>query len=144
MKHHVVKHLKNFQDYIRELGMLLVHLGDRGDPSTQASMEHLTLESTQLLGCLKVFNPSVYKAVCQERLDGTNTVPARQLDVSWFMSLQVSRQISCRSGFSLCTIPADWCLIPVPADDWLYVHSNVGQTHQPWCCLFCVAQPAPL
>ncbi|KAA6416967.1 MAG: hypothetical protein FRX49_13067 [Trebouxia sp. A1-2] len=75
-------------DYIRELGMLLVHLGDRGDPSTQASMEHLTLESTQLLGCLKVFNPSVYKAVCQERLDGTNTVPARQLDVSWFMSLQ--------------------------------------------------------
>jgi len=107
MNNQVAKHLLNFQAYIRELGMLLVHLGDRGDPSTQASMEHLTLESTQLLGCLKAFNPSVYKAVCQERLDGANTVPAQELDVSWFTSLQASRQISCWSGFSLCAIPAD-------------------------------------
>ena len=92
---HGAKHLLNSQDYIRELGMLLVHLGDRGDPGTQASVEHLTLESTQLLGCLKAFNPSVYKAVCHERLDGANSVPAQQLDVSWFTSLQASRHISC-------------------------------------------------
>ena len=85
--------------------MLLVQLGDRGDPSTQASMEHLTSESTQLLGCLKAFNPSVYKAVCQHRLDSTNTVPAQELDVSWFMSLQASRQSSCWSGVcSVCQI----------------------------------------
>ncbi|KAL0024237.1 hypothetical protein WJX77_010819 [Trebouxia sp. C0004] len=75
-------------DYIRELGMLLVHLGDSGDVSTQASLEHFTLEFTQLLGCLKAFNPSVYKAVCHERLDGANTVPAQELDASWFKSLQ--------------------------------------------------------
>ncbi|DBA94293.1 TPA: hypothetical protein ACH3X1_001907 [Trebouxia sp. C0004] len=76
------------EDYIRELGMLLVHLGDSGDVSTQASLEHFTLEFTQLLGCLKAFNPSVYKAVCHERLDGANTVPAQELDASWFKSLQ--------------------------------------------------------
>ena len=120
--------------------MLLVQLGDRGDPSTQASMEHLTLESTQLLGCLKAFNPSVYKAVCQERLDGANTVPAQELDFSWFMSLQASRQISCCSDVcSVCCSwhylfccykqgpsevvehqpknPADWCLIQVLAEN---------------------------
>lgn len=94
VNHQVAERLLNSQDYIRELGMLLVRLGDRGDPSTQASMEHLTLESTQVLGCLKAFNPSVYKAVCHKRLDGGNTGPAQELDVSWFMLLQASRQIS--------------------------------------------------
>lgn len=100
--HQVAKHVLNVQDYIRELGMLLVHLGDRGDPSTQASMEHLTLESTQLLGCLKAFNPSVYKMVSQQRLDGANTVPAQEPDLSWFMSLPASRQISCCPG--VCSV----------------------------------------
>ncbi len=106
MNDQVAKHMFNSQDYIRELAMLLVQLGDRGDPSTQASMEHLTLESTRLLGCLKAFNPSVYKAVCQERLDGANTVPAQELDFSWFMSLQASRQISCCSG--VCSVCCSW------------------------------------
>ena len=80
----------NDQEYIRELGMLLVHLGNRHDPATQASLERLTVESTQLLGCLKAFSPAVYRSVCQGRLDADHTLPAQELDVSWFASLQAS------------------------------------------------------
>ena len=80
----------NGQEYIRELGMLLVHLGNRHDPATQASLERLTVESTQLLGCLKAFSPAVYRSVCQGRLDAGQRLPAQELDAPWFASLQAS------------------------------------------------------
>lgn len=57
-----------------------MHLGNRHDPSTQASLERRTVESTQLLGCLKVFSPAVYRGVCQGRLDAGHTLPAQELD----------------------------------------------------------------
>ncbi len=71
--------------------MLLVQLNDEEEGcSAQARMELLTTESTQLLGCFKALNPSVYKAVCEGRLDGCHPAPAEQLDLSWFTSLPVS------------------------------------------------------
>ena len=74
--------------------MLLVPFGNRHDPSTQASLERLTVESTQLLGCLKAFSPAVSRSVCQGRLDAGHTLPAQELDLLWFASLQASTHMT--------------------------------------------------
>ena len=75
---------------MRELGGLLVHLGETYDPEAQARMEHLTIESGQLLGCIKALNPAVYKGVRQGRLDGGHNAAAQGLDAAWFDNLPVS------------------------------------------------------
>lgn len=66
-----------------------MYLNDDEDTEAQARMEHLTMESTKLLGCVKALNPSLYKAVCHGRLDNDQSSAAQQLDQSWFTSLPV-------------------------------------------------------
>ena len=59
------------QEYIRELGRLLVLQGDAccNYAEVTARLQQITIESSQLMSIVKSLNVKVYKAVLQGRLD---------------------------------------------------------------------------
>ncbi|KAL3139121.1 hypothetical protein ABBQ32_005913 [Trebouxia sp. C0010 RCD-2024] len=56
-------------EYIRETGACLIQLGQTQDKAAQARMEKLAVEASRLLGCVKLLNHDVHKAMLDGKLD---------------------------------------------------------------------------
>lgn len=89
------------QEYIRQLGGLLVHQQTSPTAAMQQRLEQLTVETSQLIGVIKPLNTNVYKAVLAGRLDfggltgagvdqGLAGTLAQGLDEAWYSALPVS------------------------------------------------------
>ena len=51
------------QEYIREIGACLIQLEQKQDLITQHLMERLTIESSRLIGLIKLLNHDVHQAM---------------------------------------------------------------------------------
>ncbi len=78
------------QDLIRDLGTVLLQLDDSFNRTLQQSLERLTVETSTLMGCMKQFNPPLYKAALEGRLAPHESEHQTKLDAAWFSSLPVS------------------------------------------------------
>lgn len=56
-------------EYIRLIGACLIQLEQKQDPRAQSLMEKLTVESSRLIGCIKLLNHDVHKAMLDGKLD---------------------------------------------------------------------------
>ena len=82
------------QEYIRELGQLLVTLDGPHDIATENRMQQLAGESSKLLGCIKALNPAVYKSVLTGRLDDSQQVTSAHLPDSFYDPDQVNLPVT--------------------------------------------------
>ena len=83
------------QEYIRELGQLLVSLDGPHDIATDKRLQQLAGESNELLGCIKALNPAVYKSVLTGRLDDGQQITSAHLPDSFYDPDQVSLPVMC-------------------------------------------------
>lgn len=82
------------QEYIRQLGGLLVQQGRDPHPTAQQRLQQLTIESSQLIGIIKPLNTAVYKAVLAGRLDeGLTGSQYHSLDEKWYSDLPVGYMV---------------------------------------------------
>lgn len=77
------------QEYIRETGACLIQLGQAQDKAAQAKMEKLTVEASRLLGCIKLLNHDVHKAMLDGKLD-PSLANTHRLGTAFYTSLTVS------------------------------------------------------
>lgn len=96
------------QDYIRELGRLLVLQGSSTskEGSVAARLEQVTIETSQLLGIIKSLNLKVYKAVILGRLDGAYHAGARGLTDEQYQFVTVWHWRQAPYCSLPCTTPA--------------------------------------
>ena len=57
------------QEYIQSIGACLVQVGSAQEGPVVDLLHRLTLESSQLLGCIKLLNHKVHKAMLQGQMD---------------------------------------------------------------------------
>lgn len=77
------------QEYIREIGAALIQMEQTQDQTAQAMMETLTVESSRLLGCVKLLNHDVHKAMLAGKLD-PSLANTHRLGVGFYTNLTVS------------------------------------------------------
>ena len=81
--------MPSLQDYIRETGAALIQLEQTQDRAAQAMMEKLTVESSRLLGCIKLLNHDVHKAMLDGKLD-PSLANTHKLGSAFYSNLTVS------------------------------------------------------
>lgn len=93
------------QEYIQELGSLLVQLGDGDSPNFQLEqrLQQVTIESSQLMGIIKSLNVEVYKAVLKNGVGPPLADGQEHLGNQWYLSLEVSAA-ACKSSTSRANI----------------------------------------
>ena len=84
------KSLYLVQDYIRELGNLLILLGNANDPGACHRLEQLTVEVCEVAGCLKALNPTITKAALTDKLHISSTATSYYADDADFDPAQVN------------------------------------------------------
>lgn len=77
------------QEYIRETGACLIQLGQTQDKAAQARMEKLAVEASRLLGCVKLLNHDVHKAMLDGKLD-PSSANTHRLGTAFYTNLTVS------------------------------------------------------
>lgn len=78
------------QELIRELGAILLQLGESFQLALRESLERLTIEASTLMGCMRQFNTALYKAALAGRLNEHHCPCEENLDSAWFDTLPVS------------------------------------------------------
>ncbi len=81
------------QEYIRLIGACLIQLEQKQDPRAQSLMEKLTVESSRLVGCIKLLNHDVHKAMLDGKLD-PGLANAHKLGAAFYTNLTVSTALS--------------------------------------------------
>lgn len=77
------------QEYIQEIGAALIQMEQTQDKTAQALMEKLTVESSRLLGCVKLLNHDVHKAMLAGKLD-PSLANTHRLGIAFYTNLTVS------------------------------------------------------
>ena len=81
-------------EYIREIGACLIQLEQTQDKRAQAMMEKLTVEASRLLGCVKLLNHDVHKAMLDGKLD-PSLANTHRLGTVFYTNLTVRMCNSC-------------------------------------------------
>ena len=83
----------------------MIQLEQKQDPRAQSLMEKLTVESSRLIGCIKLLNHNVHKAMLDGKLDpglaNTHKLGAAfytNLTVSLAVSLYLIQHLGCGTG----------------------------------------------
>ncbi len=77
------------QEYVREIGACLIQLEQKQDQNVQSLMERLTVESSRLIGCIKLLNYDVHKAMLDGKLD-PGLANTHKLGAAFYTNLTVS------------------------------------------------------
>lgn len=89
------------QEYIREIGAALIQMEQTQDKTAQALMEKLTVESSRLLGCVKLLNHDVHKAMLAGKLD-SSLASTHSLGIAFYTNLTVSVCYLCMQPSAAC------------------------------------------
>lgn len=85
---------QHLQEYVRQLGGLLVQHDISSNAPLQQRLHELAIESSKLIGIIKPLNTAVYKAVLAGRLDeGLTGSQFHSLDEKWYADLPVSNHV---------------------------------------------------
>lgn len=76
-----------WSELIRELGAILLQLGESFQLALRESLERLTIEASTLMGCMRQFNTALYKAALAGRLNEHHCPCEENLDSAWFDTL---------------------------------------------------------
>ncbi|KAL0033744.1 hypothetical protein WJX77_003466 [Trebouxia sp. C0004] len=76
-----------WSELIRELGAILLQLGESFQLALRESLERLTIEASTLMGCMRQFNTALYKAALAGRLNEHHLPCEENLDSAWFDTL---------------------------------------------------------
>ena len=76
------------QEYIRQIGACLIKLQQKQDLITQHLMEKLSVESSRLIGVIKLLNHDVHQAMLDGKLD-PNLANPHKLGSAFFTNLTV-------------------------------------------------------
>lgn len=77
------------QEYIREIGACLIQLEQQPEPVVQSLMEKLTVESSRIIGCVKLLNHDVHNAMLAGKLD-PGLGNTHKLGAAFYTNLTVS------------------------------------------------------
>ncbi len=94
----------------------MIQLEQKQDPRAQSLMEKLTVESSRLIGCIKLLNHDVHKAMLDGKLDpglaNTHKLGAAfytNLTVSTAVSLYLLQYLVCGKGMTACVQSLPGC-----------------------------------
>jgi len=80
----------------------LIQLEQKQDPQAQSLMEKLTVESSRLIGCIKLLNHDVHKAMLDGKLD-PGLANTHKLGAEFYTNLTVSIAVSlCLMQYLVC------------------------------------------
>ena len=82
MRHHYINTHLFMQDYIQSIGACLVQSGQSMQGPQVDMLHHLTAESSQLLGCIKLLNHKVHTVMLQGQM-GNKLTSAHYIDKSY-------------------------------------------------------------
>ena len=71
----------------------MIQLEQKQDPQAQSLMEKLTVESSRLIGCIKLLNHNVHKAMLDGKLD-PGLANTHKLGAEFYTNLTVSIAVS--------------------------------------------------
>ena len=100
------------QEYIREIGACLIQLEQKQDLITQHLMEKLTVESSRLIGLIKLLNHDVHQAMLDGKLD-PNLANTHKLGSAFYTNLTVWPLSSAHAPCLSCAFAlASWTALP--------------------------------
>ena len=86
--HSYLQHL--LQEYVRKIGACLVQLEHSSDSNVRSLMETLTTESSRLIGCVKLMNHDLHKAMLIGKMDESLS-NSHKLGTAFYSNLTVSQ-----------------------------------------------------
>ena len=86
--------LVQLQEYVRKIGACLVQLEQSKDNKAKTMMETLTNESSRLIGCIKLLNHNVHRAMLMGKMDESLS-NSHKLGAAFYSNLSVRSLAVC-------------------------------------------------